>query len=192
MSIIPEDDGIYEYISSVWQRAELRGPYVPSADGIYLLYFRNRRCGGCKSFDKVFLRFIEDTNSRRCNVALVQCNSFFFDCESQDAADTFLFYLVFATPQVVLVVIEDGLPVYIEREIGFIDEDRLKDFVFNVDKRRREYEASLSEEEGGEGIYIDLSSKDWKSIVDKIRDELFRGRNIREVCDEHGCRIIIE
>ncbi len=192
MFIIPEDDGVYEYTSGIWRRAELQGPYVPSVDGIYLLYFRNRRCGGCRSFDTVFLRFIKNIDSGRYNVVLVQCNNFFFDCGSQDAADTFLFYLIFTTPQVVIAVIENGLPVYIEREVGFIDEDRLRDFVFNVDKRRREYETSLSDEEGGEGMYIDLSSKDWKSIVNKIRDVLFRGRSMREVCNEYGCRIVIE
>ncbi len=190
---LPEGDGVYEYDSGIWYKNVLQGPYVPSVDGIYLLYFRNRKCGGCKSFDRVFLGFIRDIDLRKYGVRLIQCNNFFYDCGSQDAADTFIFYLVFSTPQIIVVVVENGLPIYIEREIGVIDEDRLRDFVMNLDNRRKEYSIlATNEEDDEEGIYIDFSSRDWKSIVNRIKEELFRGRNIREVCNEDGCRISIE
>ena len=156
------------------------------------MYFRNKKCPGCKGFDKIWKRFIKEFDKSFGKLCIVQCTEFFYDCKAKDASDTFIFYLVFATPQVILTIIENGEPVYIEREYIFNSVEELKNFVYGVYERRKAYESQPHEEESGEGLYIDLSSKNWKEIVEKIKKLIFEGRNIREVCDEEGCKLIVE
>jgi len=192
MLSIPDVDGVYVYRGGNWERIVFEGPYVPSADGIYIIYFRNRSCPGCKGFDKLWNRFVAENGNGFKEAVLVQCTNFFFECSSQEAADTFIFYLVFATPQLVVVVIENGVPVYIEREVYFPDLDSLKNFVFGVNERRKRVSEESTEESEEEGIYIDLNSKNWKDVVNKIKSIVLEGRNLKEICDEEGCKVVIE
>lgn len=191
MISIPDSDGIYIYRNGTLEKIVVDGPFVPVSDGIHVIYFRNRSCPGCKGFDKLWTRFLENSRGGFREAVVVQCKNFFFDCSSQDAADTFIFYLVFETPQLVVVVVENGSPVYIEREVYFPDLRSVEDFVYNVNERRKSV-SDESSEEGEEGIYIDLSSGNWKEIVNRLRAMILEGRNFREVCDENGCKIYVE
>ncbi|MCC6046224.1 MAG: hypothetical protein LM572_05535, partial [Ignisphaera sp.] len=136
--------------------------------------------------------FVENFNRDFGALALVQCRNFFYDCESQEAADTFIFYLVLATPQVVLVIVENGMPVYIEREWHFETLKALEDFVYKVHERRKLAEESGESEEEGEGIFIDFSKRNWREIVEQLKKLVFEGRSLRELCNESGCRVVIE
>lgn len=185
---MPSGDGVYLYSGGLWRRIRVDGPFVPEADGVYLLYFRNSRCPGCRAFDGVWQNFISSYASEGASYALVQCRSFFVECDDEVASDSFIFYLVFETPQVVVVVVENGLPVYIEREVGFVDEATLKDLVLNVRERMTVHQ----EPEEGEGIYIDLTRGSWKDVVEQLKKLMVEGRVPREVCTEEGCRIIVE
>ncbi|MEM0026969.1 MAG: hypothetical protein QXT53_03480 [Ignisphaera sp.] len=191
MVSIPESDGIYVYRDGGLEKIVVDGPFVPTADGVYVIYFRNRSCPGCKGFDKLWSRFLESSKGSFGEAVVVQCTNFFFNCGSQDAADTFVFYLVFETPQLVVVVVENGSPVYIEREVYFPDLRSIEDFVYNVNERRKKA-SDESSEEVEEGIYIDLGSGNWKEVVNRLRSMILDGKNLKELCDESGCRIYIE
>lgn len=186
----PEDEGVYLYTEGRWQRLITEGPFVPEADGTYVIYFRNIKCPGCKAFDKVWLEFVS-TYTSAANYAVIQCNNFFIECNDITASDSFVFYLIFETPQVVVVVIENGMPVYIEREAGVLSVGVLKDFVLNVKERMN---LSFSEEstEEDEGIYVDFSKKNWKNIAEQLKKVIFGGKIPREVCTDEGCKIVIE
>jgi thiol-disulfide isomerase/thioredoxin len=189
---VPVEDGVYIYINKQCKKIDVEGPFVPQEDGVYVIYFRNRECPGCKGFDKLWSSFVENFNGDFGALALVQCRNFFYDCESQEAADTFIFYLVLATPQVVLVIVENGMPVYIEREWHFENLKALEDFVYKVHERRKLAEESGESEEEGEGIFIDFSKRNWREIVEQLKKLVFEGRSLRELCNESGCRVVIE
>lgn len=188
--MLPEEEGVYIYAKKSWRKHVAEGPFVPEVDGIYVLYFRNIKCPGCKTFDKIWLEFVS-TYTVAANYAVIQCKNFFIECSDSTASNSFIFYLVFETPQVVIAVIEDGVPVYIEREVGVLDMSKLIDFVLNV---RERMSLSLTEEstEEGEGIYIDFSKKNWKDIVDQLKEIIFGGKIPRELCTDEGCKIVIE
>jgi hypothetical protein len=189
---LPDREGVYIYREGDWIRVSLEGPYVPDADGIYVLYFRNFKCSGCRAFDNTWLKFVYEQGSIY-NFVMIQCSNFFFECNDVAASDSFVFYLIFETPQVLIVVVENGIPIYIEREVGVLSLETLRDFVFNV--RDRMSRVQVEEEEGlkeEEGIYIDFASKNWKEITEKLKKIIYEGRIPREVCTEYGCRIVIE
>ncbi len=195
MSKFPSDDGVYVFDKQTlsWQRVQIDGPWVPRDDGLYAVYFRNRRCPGCKAFDKVWHRFVMERVPRlNVGAALVQCNSFFYDCNDKCASDTFLLFLVNASPQVLVLIVEEGELVYVERHIGFADLDDLTSFVLDAPKRREELLKTQQEvkESGVEELTVEGS--DWKEIVEKLRKLILEGRNVREICDEEGCRYVIE
>lgn len=189
---MPVEDGVYLYSGGSWTRIRIVGPFVPDVDGVYLFYFRNSKCPGCKAFDRVWLDFTSSYAPESVSYVLVQCRSFFIECSDEAAADSFIFYLVFETPQVVVVVVENGLPVYVEREAGFIDEATLKDLVLNVRERMAVHREPEEGEGEGEGLYIDLTKRDWKGIVEQLKKLIAEGRAPREVCTEDGCRIVID
>lgn len=189
---LPDREGVYIYREGDWIRVSLEGPYVPDADGIYVLYFRNFKCSGCRAFDNTWLKFVDEQGSIY-NFVMIQCSNFFFECNDVAASDSFVFYLIFETPQVLIVVVENGIPIYIEREVGVLSLETLRDFVFNV--RDRMSRVQVEEEEGlkeEEGIYIDFASRNWKEITEKLKKIIYEGRIPREVCTEYGCRIVIE
>ncbi|MEM4848742.1 MAG: hypothetical protein QXM55_03815 [Ignisphaera sp.] len=188
--MLPEDEGVYIYIEGSWQKYITEGPFVPEVDGVYILYFRNIKCPGCKTFDKIWSEFIS-TYTTAANYAVIQCNNFFIECSDYTASNSFIFYLVFETPQVVVVVIENGTPVYIEREVGVLSMNELIDFVLNIKERMSMYLVEEPSEEG-EGIYVDLSKKNWKDIVDQLKKIIFGGKIPQELCTDEGCRIVIE
>uniref|UniRef100_A0A7C2ZN21 Thioredoxin n=1 Tax=Ignisphaera aggregans TaxID=334771 RepID=A0A7C2ZN21_9CREN len=186
---LPEEDGIYSYVGGRWQRLSVEGPLVPETDGIHVIYFRNSKCPGCRSFDGVWREFVQMHYSV-VNIFVIQCKSFFVECSDSSASDTFVFYLVFETPQVVALVVESGYPVYIEREVGVLDAETLRSFVLGV--RERMSTAPLDESgEEGEGIYIDISTKNWKKIVEQLKKLVIEGKALRELCDERGCKIVV-
>jgi hypothetical protein len=189
---IPVEDGVYIYADKQYEKVQLAGPFVPQEDGVYVIYFRNRECPGCKAFDKLWSSFAEGFNKGFGKLALVQCNNFFYDCGSQEAADTFIFYLVLATPQVLIVVVENGMPIYIEREMCFKSPSALEDFVYGVHERRRLIEEEAEQEEEAEGLYIDFSKRNWREIVEQLKKLVLEGKSLRELCNESGCRIVIE
>jgi hypothetical protein len=189
---LPNEEGIYLYRKGRWNRIFLEGPYVPEVDGIYLLYFRNFKCPGCKAFDNIWLKFINECSSIS-NYLIVQCNNFSFECKDVAASDSFIFYLVLETPQVIVVVVENNIPIYIEREVGVLTLNSLRNFALNVKKRMNvmpEEEGRSLEEE--ESIYIDFTNKNWKEITEKLKKILFEGRIPKEICTESGCKVIIE
>lgn len=189
--LIPQEDGVYVYSDGTWSRVYSDGPFVPSVDGVYVYYFRNRRCPGCKAFDATWLRAVKRSGSELHGVPVViQCTNFFIECSDQSARDTFILFLITVTPQVVVVVIENGELKFAEREYGALDYDKLLEFVNGVRKRMDEYLVRESEEEG-EGLYIELVGN-WKKVVERIEKMIFEGRNLREVCDESGCRVYVE
>jgi len=59
---ILQNDGVYIYENGVWRRLEVEGPYIPLENGVYIIYFRNRMCAGCKNFDYIWRRFIDIFN----------------------------------------------------------------------------------------------------------------------------------
>ncbi len=169
------------------------GPWVPTADGTYLVYFRNKRCPGCKAFDRVWNKLIrERLDEVRANLVLVYCENFFFQCKDPTASDTFVLFLVNATPQVVVIVVREGEMRYVERHIGFMDLDELIEFANGAPSRMEEALKEAAEEETeeeGEALWIQPGN--WKEVVEKLKKMIFEGREIREVCDENGCRFII-
>jgi|UniRef100_A0A7J2U4B8 thiol-disulfide isomerase/thioredoxin len=189
---IPAEDGVYIYTGNHYERIYPNGPFVPQRDGVYMIYFRNRECPGCKAFDRLWSFFAENFKRDFGTLAVVQCKNFFYDCYSQDAADTFIFYLVLATPQVVVVIVENGIPIYIEREMLFESLKDLEDFVYGVHERRKLAEEKTEQEEEVEGLYIDFSKRNWKEVVKQLKELIFEGKNIRELCNEKGCKIVIE
>ena len=189
---ILQNDGVYIYENGVWRRLEVEGPYIPLENGVYIIYFRNRMCAGCKNFDYIWRRFIDVFKKGFGKPVLIQCTDFFYNCNSQSASDSFIFYLVFSTPQVIVAIIEDGIPIYIERETYFENVESLESFVYGVYERKKVFESQPIEEEESEGIYIDLSNRNWKEVVEKIKKMVFEGKNIREICNENICRIILE
>ncbi|MEM0005801.1 MAG: hypothetical protein QXJ56_00860 [Ignisphaera sp.] len=186
---LPREDGIYIH-DTVWRGISVDGPFVPEEDGIYVLYFRNSKCPGCKAFDETWSRFVEGVRDLY-RFVVVQCTEFFTNCSSGDAVDTFLFYLVFETPQIVVIVVKDGMIIYLEREIGSLTYNRLREFVINIEERMNDYLKRDEEVDSNEeGLYIDFSERNWKEIVRRIK-ALLDGRELREVCDEDGCRLVI-
>jgi len=195
ISIVPDEDGVYVYDRSakVWRRVFEDGPWVPREDGVYLAYFRNRVCPGCKAFDKLWEELVEGcVEELRATPAIVYCNNFFFDCRDKTAADTFLLFLVNATPQVVVMVVEGGDLRYVERGYGFEFEDvgDLLKFANEAVERMKSYTTSEKEEVEGEELVVE--GGDWKEVVEKLRKLILEGRNVREVCDERGCRFVVE
>jgi len=189
---IPQQDGVYVYSNGIWSRVSLDGPFVPSIDGVYVYYFRNRKCPGCKVFDDTWLKAVVKSGREFHGVPIVvQCTNFFIECYDRSARDTFILFLVTVTPQVVVVVIENGELRFAEREYGALDYDKLLEFVNGVRKRMEEHLTRESEEEEGEGLYIELTGN-WKEVVERIERMLFEGKNLREICDESGCRIYVE
>jgi len=192
-----DEDGVYMYNKNAltWTRLKLGEPYVPREDGLHVVYFRNRKCPGCKAFDRIWIEYIkkhrEDHNIKE--FIIVQCTHFFYECFDGDAVDTFILYLVLETPQVIAIISENSTPIYIEREIGVDTLDKLEIFVNGTfDRMKRYFEENHEEETDSGSLYIDLDFKKPKEVVSKLRKLLFEGRNIREVCDEKGCRIFIE
>lgn len=189
---LPDEDGVYLYSDIKWERIYVDGPYVPEVDGVYAIYFRNRLCPGCRAFDETWAGFVTRYRSS-ATYAIAQCKNFFIECSDIAALDSFVFYLVFVTPQVVVVVIDNGIPVYVEREAGSLDEETLRDLVVNVRKRmEKTLSGGSEEEEEGEGIYVDFSKKNWKEIVQQLKKLIIEGKTVREVCDIKGCRVVIE
>lgn len=186
---IPHEDGVYTYSNGKWTKVRVEGPYVPEVDGVYVLYFRNTKCGGCKAFDREWLNFISMYNSL-AKYVLVQCRNFFIECSDAVASDSFIFYLVLETPQVLLIVVENGLPVYIEREVGVLTVDQLSNLVLNANNRMKYALEEIEDEE--EGVYIDLSTKNWKEVVEQLKKILIEGKVAHEICTSSGCRILIE
>ena len=190
--LIPQKDGVYVYSDGTWNRVGLNGPYVPNVDGVYVYYFRNRKCPGCKAFDRTWLEAVMRSGRELHGIpVIVQCTNFFIECYDQSARDTFILFLVTVTPQIVVVVIENGELRFAEREYGALDYDKLLEFVNGVRKRMEEHLLREGEEEEGEGLYIELTGN-WKEVVEKIEKMLFEGRNLKEICDESGCRVYVE
>ena len=193
MESLPQEDGIYIYQNGAYERLKIEGPFVPERDGTYIIYFRNKRCPGCKAFDRKWNIFVKRFRTDFGSLAIVQCTNFFHECGDQAAADTFIFYLVFATPQIIVVIIENGVPVYVERELYFDSVESLENFVYGVHERRKQLESQPGEElEEGEGIYIDLSKKNWREIVEQIKKLVIEGKSLKEVCTESGCKLVVE
>lgn len=185
----PFEDGIYIY-DGVWRKIDVDGPYVPEDDGIYVIYFRNSGCPACKAFDKIWNKFVLHNREKPIKFTIAQCTEFFINCNSTSAADTFVFYLIFETPQVVVIVVKDNTISYLEREAGFITYEKLEDFILNVETRMNSHLSEI-EEEGGEGIYIDLTERNWKEVVRKIKALLIEGKEVHEVCNQDGCKLFI-
>lgn len=187
---LPSNDGVYIYELNKWRKIFIDGPFVPEINGIYVIYFRNLKCPGCKIFDDIWTKFIS-FYSTNANYVIIQCKNFFIECNNITASDSFIFYLAFETPQIIVVVTENGIPIYIEREIGVLSIDRIKDFVLNVRNRMM---LTTSEEcnEKEEGIYIDFSKKNWKEIVQQLKELIFKDKIPHETCTEEGCKIVIE
>ncbi|NPA97370.1 MAG: hypothetical protein GXO32_07205 [Crenarchaeota archaeon] len=196
--MIPEEEGVYVFNREArsWVKISEDGPWVPKEDGTYLAYFRNHICPGCKAFDRVWEELIEKCVDKLHAVpALVQCRNFFFDCSDRTASDTFLLFLVNATPQVIVMVVEGGELRYVERCYGFEIEsvEDLLAFANEARERMRKYAEegeAESEEESGEELVVEGGN--WKEVVEKLRKLLLEGRNVREVCDERGCRFVVE
>lgn len=194
-----EKDGVYVYNRNTfkWFKKQLTEPYLPREDGLYLIYFRNRMCLGCKAFDKIWIEYVEKHkhNDNIKEFIVVQCSNFFYECSDEIAADTFILYLVLETPQVIAIIVENKTPIYIEREISIDDIKKLEEFVNNIYSRVKEYlEENSSEqaEHDNNGLYIDFDLNNLKSVVSKIKKIIFEGKNPKEVCDEKGCRIIVD
>ncbi len=192
---LPEEEGVYVYDHGEWHRVAVDGPFVPKEDGVYVYYFRNKKCPGCKAFDSTWLKAVGKADKEFHGVpVIIQCTNFFIECSDESAKDTFILFLVTITPQVLVLVVENGELRFVEREYSSLDYDELLQFVNEARKRMEMYLASegIEQEEGeGEGIYIELTG-DWKSIVEKLKRMLFEGRNLREICDESGCRVYVE
>ncbi len=196
--MIPEEEGVFVFDkgSKEWRKVVEDGPWVPKEDGVYLAYFRNHICPGCKAFDRVWSELIEDRIEEIAAVpALVQCHNFFFDCNDKTASDTFLLFLVNATPQVVVLIVEEGELRFVERFYGFEIED-VGDLVKIANEARermaRYLEQGGEEEAEGGGEELVVEGGNWKEVVEKLRQLLLEGRNVREVCDERGCRFVVE
>lgn len=194
--MIPEEEGVYVFDreSRRWVRVYEDGPWVPKEDGTYLTYFRNHVCPGCKAFDRLWEELVESAIDKLEAVpALVQCRNFFFDCSDRTASDTFLLFLVNATPQVVVMIVENGDLRYVERCYGFEveDVDDLLRFANEARERMAKYAEEGGAEEGG-GEELVVEGGNWKEVVEKLRKLLLEGRNVREVCDERGCRFVVE
>ena len=192
---MPKEDGVYIYNRGEWRRVSADGPFVPKEDGVYVYYFRNRKCPGCKSFDSTWLKAVDKAGRELHGIpVIVQCTNFFIECGDESAKDTFILFLVTVTPQIMVLVVENSELRFVEREYGPLDYDVLIQFVNETRKRMESYLAGKGmeqEESEGEGIYIELSG-DWKRVVEKLKRMLFEGKNLREICDESGCRIYVE
>jgi len=192
---IPHEEGVYVFDrgSRRWTRIEVDGPWVPREDGTYLVYFRNKICPGCKGFDKLWRELVyERIDELQAVPAMVQCTNFFFNCSDRTAADTFILFLVNATPQVLVLVVEGGELRFMEREFVFDSVDDLIEFANGVRDRMAKYAAQGEEESAAGGEELFIEGEDWKEIVEKIKKLLFEGKNIREICDERGCRYVVE
>lgn len=188
--LLPNSDGVYVYEHGMWRKILAEGPFVPEMEGVYAIYFRNLRCPGCSVFDDIWLKFVS-LYSANANYVVIQCKNFFVECNDITASDSFIFYLVFETPQVIVVVVKDDIPIYIEREVGVLSMEKLKDFILNV-RDRISLEVPEEHEEIEEGIYIDFSKKNWREIAKQLRELIFKGKIPHEVCTEEGCKIVIE
>ena len=193
--MIPSEEGVFVFDKNIrqWRKACFEGPYVPKSDGVYLFYFRNFNCIGCKAFDRIWNEILKKyINEIHGELIMVQCTNFFYECRDSCASDTFVLFLVTATPQLLVVIVERGELRYVEREIGVLSIDKVLEFVNRARERMERYEKqAISEESKEEGVFIEFEG-DWKKVVEKIRKLLFEGRNIREVCDESGCRLYVE
>jgi len=190
---IPQEEGVYLFDvgSKTWRKIEVDGPWVPREDGTYLVYFRNKICPGCKGFDRLWRELVyERIGDLRAVPAMVQCTNFFFNCSDRTAADTFILFLVNATPQVLVLIVEGGELRFMEREFVFETVDDLIEFANGARERMAKYASQPEEEVSGEELFIE--GENWKEIVEKIKKLLFEGRNIREICDERGCRYVVE
>ncbi len=196
--MIPEEEGVFvlNTRSKEWVKVVEDGPWVPREDGVYVVYFRNHICPGCKAFDRIWEELIEEhLNNLMATPALVQCHNFFFDCNDKTAADTFLLFLVNATPQVISLIVEGGELRYVERCYGFeveSIEDLLKFANEAKDRMRKYLEEGVEEGEGEGQEELVVEGGNWKEVVEKLRKLLLEGRNVREVCDERGCRFVVE
>ncbi len=191
---LPEEEGVYVYDHGKWHRVAVDGPFVPKENGVYVYYFRNKKCPGCKTFDSIWLKAVDKAGKEFHGVpVIIQCTNFFIECGDESAKDTFILFLITVTPQVLVLVVENGELRFVEREYGSLDYNELMQFVNEARKRMETYLASegIEQEESEEGIYIELTG-DWKNIVEKLKRMLFEGRNLREICDESGCRVYVE
>lgn len=194
--VVPDEDGVYIFDKAErkWRRVVEDGPWVPREDGVYLAYFRNRVCPGCRAFDELWEELVEERiEDLRATPAVVYCNNFFFDCRDKTASDTFLLFLVNATPQVVVMIVEGGDLRYVERGYGFEFEnvDDLLRFANEAPERMKSYaREGAVEEAGGEELVVE--GRNWKEVVEKLRKLILEGKNVREVCDERGCRFVVE
>jgi len=193
---VPADDGVYIFdaTNGGWVRVR-EAPFLP-VEGVYLYYFRNRVCPGCRAFDRVWVEVLKQL--RGVTPVVVQCESFFYRCGDEAASYTFLLFLVDATPQIVAVVVRNGVLIYAEREYGVVDVSRIRELVeraVDIYSGRAEPQPLADEGQDEEGAYIvveEIRRDNARKVAEEIKRLILEGRSIREICDESGCRFYID
>lgn len=187
---LPKEDGVYVYSEGLWQRLRIEGPFLPDNDGVYLIYFRSPKCPGCKAFDRVWIEFVK-SNAPRLSTVLVQCKELFASCDDEAARDTFILYLVLATPQILVAIVEGGELRYVEREVGTLSFEELRSFMLGA-RERMERATEEAHEEQEEGLYVELSREKLKEVIEALKKVLVEGKRLEYLCDEGTCRIVLE
>jgi len=193
---VPADDGVYIFdaANGSWVRVR-EAPFLP-LEGVYLYYFRNRVCPGCKAFDRVWDEALKQL--RDVTPVVVQCESFFYKCSDEAASYTFLLFLVDVTPQIVAVAVRNGVLIYAEREYGVVDISKMRELaerVVDVYSGQAEPQSMADEDQDEEGTYIvveEIRRDNARKIAEEIKRLILEGRTVREVCDESGCRFYID
>jgi len=119
---------IYDPGEDCWVLVRSDGdPFIPSEDGVYVIYFDNTKCPACRRYDPAWFSYVRKWSKKdsRFHFVIVLCDWFARECKSEAAAKTFREYKVSASPTTIFVYVKNGQRVYDERYEGVLYEFEL-------------------------------------------------------------------
>lgn len=138
----PPDNGVFVFKNNSW--IKIRNDFwYPKEDGIYVVFFMNTRCPACKRYwDSAISKFLENNASRlrdKLRIIYVKCDWFARECSDDTAKNTFLIYLVSASPTTIVIKVEKGEGVYAERYEGKLPYDKLVSVIQEFEERAKKH-----------------------------------------------------
>jgi len=138
----PQENGVFIYEDGVWIKVNDKFWY-PKDDGLYVVFFMNVRCPACNRYWRLAIsklleeKYVEISKTKKCKIVYVKCEWFAKECFDETAKNTFLLYLVSASPTTLLIKVENSEVTYAERYEGRLPYEKLIELIYSFEDRYR-------------------------------------------------------
>jgi len=141
----PPENGVFLFKNGSWVKVN-NDFWYPKEDGVYVVFFMNVRCPACKRYWNLAIsKFLEKDITKfgnKLRIIYVKCDWFAKECRDETAKNTFLVYLVSASPTTIIIKVEKGKGIYAERYEGRLPYDKLIAIVQEFGERVKKYKDS--------------------------------------------------